>query len=102
MIKVVFGEPNKDQKTVVPIHSNELYERIVVNIQNLKEKNNCIFVPAIFGNFDQVLTRQGIYNLLHVAFLDIYTLLFVQSEILSVLNYYSYKRSFLYHKYGLR
>ena len=70
MIKVVFGEPNKDQKVVVPIHSNELYERIVVNIQNLKEENNCIFVPAIFGNFDQVLTRQGIYNLFHVAFLD--------------------------------
>ena len=45
MIKVVFGEPSKDQKVVVPIHSNELYERIVVNIQNLKEKNNCIFVP---------------------------------------------------------
>jgi hypothetical protein len=103
MIKVVFGEPSKDQKVVVPIHSNELYERIVVNIQNLKEKNNCIFVPAIFGNFDQVLTRQGIYNLFHAAaFLNIYTSLFVQSEILSVLNYYSYKRSFLYHKYSLR
>lgn len=38
MIKVVFGEPSKDQKVVVPIHSNELYERIVVNISKLKRK----------------------------------------------------------------
>ena len=73
MVKIVFGEPSKDQKVVVPIHSNELYERIVVNIQNLKEENNCIFVPAIFGNFDQVLTSK--------VFITYSTLLFLIKEL---------------------
>ena len=69
MVKIILGEPTKEQAVVVPCEFLGYSQHCEID-SYLNSGSQSVKVPAIYGSFDKILTKQGMYNIFHVAFLE--------------------------------
>ena len=69
MVKIVLGELESGIKGVVPCEFEGYTQHCEID-SYLNTGEDVIQVPAIYGSFDKILTKQGMCNIFHVAFLE--------------------------------
>ena len=66
MVRVILGEPEVNQRTVVPSEFEGTTQTCDINTF-LNSGAQSVAVPAIYGSFDKILTKEGMYNVFKVA-----------------------------------
>ena len=69
MVRVILGEPEVNQRTVVPSEFEGTTQTCDINAF-LNSDAQSVAVPAIYGSFDKILTKEGMYNVFKVAFAE--------------------------------
>ena len=69
MVKIVLGELESGIKGVVPCEFEGYTQHCEID-SYLNTGEDIVRVPAIYGSFDKILTKQGMCNIFHVAFLE--------------------------------